>query len=349
MSDPAAQPDDLFIAGLGVYLPRPVPVSQAIAAGWYTAEEDEENELTATCVAGIESAPEMAVAAGRAAVERSGHAPGDVVLNLHANIYHQGQDFWTPASYIQWHTVGGSGLAVQIQQGSNGGMAALELAASHLRADEDRIAALITTADKYCLPGFDRWMSDTGQIYSDGATALLLSRRRGFARLRAMTSSSDPELEEACRDTDGFSLQPHADGLPLDLRSRKKRYVVRAGYDALLARLVAGVSENVRRTLEAAELALDSVRYTVVPNLGRTLLEWELLDPLGIKIDRTTWDWGRQVSHLGAGDQIAGFNHLAEAGRLDPGDSVLMVGIGIGFNWTSAVVDIDSSPAWARR
>ncbi|ANP49603.1 3-oxoacyl-[acyl-carrier-protein] synthase-3 [Streptomyces griseochromogenes] len=335
---------DLYIAGLGAFLPPPVPTEEAVERGWYDPEEAEENELTAVLVAEHECAPDMAVAAGRQALARSGHAATEVILNLHANIYHQGQDFWTPASYVQRHTVGGSGLAVQIQQGSNGGMAALEMAAAHLSAAQAGPSALITTADRYCPPGFDRWNSDTGQIYSDGAAALLLSRRFGFARLRAMVSTSDPGLEEVCRDTAGFSAVPHEDGEPLDLRSRKKRYVKNHGYDELLERLAAGTAANVRQTLTDAELTLDDMTWVVLPNLGRALLEWEFLEPLDIPLERTTWDWGRQVSHLGPGDQFAGLDHLVTSGRVRPGDHVLLVGVGIGFNWTSAVVDIDSVP-----
>ncbi|GAA1918336.1 ketoacyl-ACP synthase III family protein [Streptantibioticus ferralitis] len=339
--------DDLYIAGTGVCLPPPISTATAVEQGWYAQEDAEEDELAAALVADERSAPEMAVAAGRQALERSGRAPSDVVLTLHANIYHQGQDFWTPASYVQRFTVGGNGLAIQIQQGSNGGMAALEMAAAYLASAPGRTAALVTTADKYCLPGFDRWNSDTGQVYSDGATAVLLSRRAGFARLRAMVSTSDPELEEVCRDTEGFSAVPHQDGKPLDLRGRKKRYVKDHGYEELLERLSDGARANVRRTLAAAESDLDGIARVVLPNLGRTLLEWEFLEPLGIPLERTVWEWGRHVSHLGPGDQFAGLDHLVVSGRVHPGDRVLLVGVGIGFNWTSAVVEIESVPAWS--
>lgn len=338
---------DLYIAATGTHLPPPVSTASAVEQGWYDPGDAEDDDLVSALVATEEAAPDMAVSAGRQAVARSGLAAADVALVLHANIYHQGQDFWTPASYVQRGTVGGHGLAVQIQQGSNGGMAALDLAAAFLASVPGRRAALITTADRYCPPGFDRWNGDSGQVYADGATALVLSRGTGFARLRAMASTSDPELEEVCRDTGGFSLAPHQDGRPLDLTARKRRYVKTHGYDQLLRRLADGVAANVGRTLSAARLSMDEIAWVVPPNLGRTLMEWEFLEPLGIPMERTTWAWGRRIAHLGAGDQFAGLDHLAASGRVGPGERVLLVGIGIGFNWTSAVLEIASSPAWA--
>jgi hypothetical protein len=44
------------------------------------------------------------------------------------------------------------------------------------------------------------------------------------------------------------------------------------------------------------------------------------------------------VGHLGGGDQAAGLNHLVESGQLASGDYVLVLGNGLGSNWTCAVI-----------
>ncbi|MEV7780090.1 ketoacyl-ACP synthase III family protein [Kitasatospora sp. NPDC088351] len=338
--------NELTITGLGVFMPPATPLSEAVETGRYDPRDNRLNQLVATRISAAESAPDMAVSAGRLALGRSGHEPGEISLVLHASLYHQGQDFWTPASYIQHHTVSGGGPAVHIQQGSNGGLAAWELAACFMAADSSRSAALVTTADRYCDPGFDRWNSDIGVVYADGATATVLSRRAGFAQICSMVSTSDPELEEMCRDTTGFTDRPHQDDRPLDLRTRKQRYVQKAGYGWIAERLVSGTERNIRQALDEADTDLRSIRRVVLPNLGRGTLEWEFLEPMEIGPERTLWDWGRHVSHLGAGDQAAGLAHLAETGQLRPGDHVLLVGVGIGFSWTSVVVRIDSPPVW---
>jgi 3-oxoacyl-[acyl-carrier-protein] synthase-3 len=67
---------------------------------------------------------------------------------------------------------------------------------------------------------------------------------------------------------------------------------------------------------------------------------------LGIDLSRTTWNWAMQVGHLGAADQLAGLTYLSEAGRLTPGERVLMVGVGGGFNWTCVVLEVIAEPNW---
>ncbi|RBM06236.1 ketoacyl-ACP synthase III family protein [Streptomyces sp. PT12] len=339
--------DDLYIAGLGTHLPAPESARKAAAEGRYPADELAENQLLSALHTDDMSAVDMAVAAGRQAIARGGHAPEDVALVLHAAMYHQGEDFWTPASYVQRHTVAGSAPAIRIDHASNGGMAALELGASWLAARDAARAVLITTGDRYALPGFDRWLSDSGQVFADGATGLLLSRRGGFARLLASTSTSDPELEDAYRDVDGgFTLVPHGSGAPLDLRGRKRRYMKRVGFDFVEERLVTGLLANTERTLAEADTSLDRVARVVVPNVGRELLGWEFLAPYKIGVERTVWEWGRRTSHIGGGDQLAGLTYLLESGALRPGDQVLLVGVGIGFSWTTAVVTVDEPPVW---
>jgi 3-oxoacyl-[acyl-carrier-protein] synthase-3 len=75
-------------------------------------------------------------------------------------------------------------------------------------------------------------------------------------------------------------------------------------------------------------------------------LEWQVPQLLGIPVERATWEFSRTVGHLGAGDQIAGFNDLLERGELAAGDRVLFVGGGSGFSCTCAVVEILDVPRW---
>lgn len=68
--------------------------------------------------------------------------------------------------------------------------------------------------------------------------------------------------------------------------------------------------------------------------------------PLGIPLERMTWPWGRTVGHLGASDQFVALEHLLNVGELVPGQQVLMVGVGIGFTWCAAVLEILHLPGW---
>ena len=331
------QVESLFIAGIGAFLPPPVEVRRAVAEGKYPAEEAAETELESVLIADHESPPEMAVHAGRQALWRAGVAPDEISLCLHASICFQGLDFYPVASYIHQRAVGThSALALEVKQLSNGGMSALELAASYLLADRRRSAALLTTADKFCLPWIDRWRSDTGMVMADGAAAMVLSRRQGIARLLSVATIGDPCLEGLHRGEAAFTEAP----LPIDVHRRKREYLAQVGLDQMLRRFRSGLRAAVDHALGEARTNLREIARFVLPNVGRILLQREYFEALDIPESRTTWSWGRRIGHMGAGDQIAGLGHLVDSGALSPGDRCLLMGVGAGFSWTCAVVEV---------
>jgi 3-oxoacyl-[acyl-carrier-protein] synthase-3 len=336
------KPEQLFIAGLGAFLPRPASVREAVADGRYSAREAEETQFESILVADGETPPDMAVQAARGALARSGLEPEEIKLVLHASVYFQGIDLYSTASYIQHAALGPhSALALEVKGASNGGMASLELAASYLSAMPGHSAALVTTADKFGLPLLDRWRCDTGLVLADGATAMLLSRRKGFARVLSVTTVSDPSLEGLHRGQAPFA---HVPG-PIDVHQRKREYLGAVGLEDMLRRFRKGLTESVTRALHESRTELEDITRFVVPHVGRILLEREYFAALRIPDSATTWPWGRRIGHLGAGDQIAGFGHLVETNALQPGDRCLLVGVGAGFTWTSAVIELLERPS----
>ena len=70
------------------------------------------------------------------------------------------------------------------------------------------------------------------------------------------------------------------------------------------------------------------------------------LEPLGLELASTAWSWGRRTGHVGGADQLTGLAELVETGAAGPGDRVMLVGIGAGFSWTCAVVEVLTPPSW---
>ncbi|MER5771993.1 ketoacyl-ACP synthase III family protein [Streptomyces sp. NPDC001985] len=334
----------LYIAGLGRWLPPAMTVERAEAAGLCRRRALWRTEFASVCVSPGDSGPRMAARAARAALRQSGSAPADIGLVLHAAVYYQGHDVWAAASAVQREAVGGTCPAVEVRQMSNGGMAALELAAGVLRGDPGRGQALVTTGDRFCAPGFDRWHSDAGTAYGDGGTAVVLSRHGGFARVRSLVSHADPGLEGMHRGDDPVGGVPFAVRSPVDLEPPRRDFTARLGLDAVLARIDAGQREAFKRALSEAGVEQRDVDWFVLPHLGRPRLNAHFLTPLGIDPERTTWSWGRHVGHLGAGDQIAGLGELLDSGALRPGQLCLLAGVGGGFTWSCAVVEILRRP-----
>jgi 3-oxoacyl-[acyl-carrier-protein] synthase-3 len=334
--------DDLYVAGLGSWLPPAVSVAQALADGHYDPADQEKNDYESITVARDEAPPDMAVMAGRQALERSGIPAGNICLLLHASLWYQGIDFWPAASYIHREVLadGRHAPALDVHQMSNGGLAALELAAAYLAADTGRRAALITTADRLDRPGFDRWRSDLPSIvYGDGAAAMVLARK-GFARLRSLVTISDSSLEGMYRGDQVFGLVAGHAGHPVDNRGRRAAFAATADLGALGNRITSGLTEAVGQALAEAGLTAGDVSWAVFPNLGVEALRNAYLRPLKLELGQTTWEWGRRTGHVGAADQLIGLQKLISTGRARPGDAVLLVGIGAGFSWTGAVVEL---------
>lgn len=340
------RPDNVFIAGLGVHLPAVVSTRDAVDRGLYDTAEADEGGWTGAAVAGDLSAPEMAVWAARQAVSRSGHRPADFAVLMHASVLHQGPDLWPPQSYIQRNTIGGSAPAVEIRQSCNGMLAAMELSCRYLSADGP-VAALITGADNFGAPLFDRWryLSGAGtnraSILGDAAAAIVLSKRAGLARLRAINSMSVPALEELSRS--GVPLFPPGAtvGRSVEMGARLAHYRSSDPDAFAAAKTTQQEARTVlaERTLAEAGIGAGQVtRATHVFAGGEPYIK-SVLAPLGVDPARGMLELGRGLGHLGTCDHVVSLDHLLTTGQVGPGDHVLMLSNG-GASLVCAVVEI---------
>lgn len=339
--------EDIYIRGTSVRLPSLLPIDDAVAAGACPSRLATATGLVSVAYSPDESAAEMAAKAARTALARAGTDPADVDLLLHADTYHQGQDLWPVGSYIQREALGNGCPAIEIRQMSNGGLAAIDLATAYLAAGPGRCDALLTTADRFCEPGIDRWQTDPGTPYADGATALVLSRRGGFARLVSLALFADPELEPLHRGDEPFTRAPFSHRIPVDFEEAKRAFIGRVGMSYAITRAHNGQQTVIKQALAEAGMELADADWVILPHFGRRRLQSIYHQPFGIDPSRTTWDFSRTVGHLGAGDQFASLDHLVISGKAKPGDRCVLVSVGAGYSWGCAVVDILQRPDWA--
>lgn len=338
--------EHLYLAGYGVHLPPAMSAAEALQRGLCEPELVAQNAMASVTVSAGESGPELAVPAARQALARAGAGPADIDLVLHAAAYHQGHDIWSSASYVQRMALGNRCAAIDVRQTSNGGLAALELAAGYLLARPGRRAALLTCGDRFCAPGFDRWRTDPGTVFADGGAAIVLDTGHGFARVRSLVTLSDPELEPMHRGDDPFGPAPLSARTPIDLGHTTGAYLRTVGSSFAVARMAAGQGEAVKTALAEAGVDLADVDRFVLPNFGERRMSTGFFRRLGVPPERTTWPWGRTVGHLGAGDQFAGLAHLVDSGQLGASGIALLLGVGCGFVWSCAVVEVRHRPAW---
>jgi 3-oxoacyl-[acyl-carrier-protein] synthase-3 len=343
--------NDVYINAAAASLGRVETTDSAVADGRYEAEQNTADGYLAVRVADDVPTIEMAVTAAELALERSGKAADEFELLVHSSVGHQGLDHFAPASYVQSRTIGGRGIALEVKQASNGGLAALEVAAAYLTTRPAARSVLITTSDRFGPPSYDRYHTDGGLLFSDGATALVLSHGSGVVRLLSTVLIGDTAHHGLYNENAPWSEAPGGNGWPVNLTTRQERHVADLGGPDSFLEIVQSLDRRQQETVELAladaELEVSDIDWWVFPNVGQTLVDWDTYKMMGVDESRTTTEWGRRIGHLGAGDQFAGLAYLLESRTVRAGDRVLLNGAGQGFTFGSAVVEIIEEPAWS--
>ncbi|MBL1106889.1 3-oxoacyl-ACP synthase [Streptomyces sp. 5-8] len=327
----------LSIKAATLWLP---PTKQGPADGEVGAADLERIGVEELYVAPDDIAPpQMAVFAAKTVLETSGVAPSDISCLVHSFSYHQGFDMWSPAHYVAFQSGIIEGLPVNVQQLCNGGGLALQLAAKWLTATPDASAALVTTADRFCAPGFDRWATDDDAAYSDSATAVVLGRTGegdDFLHLRSLEMASDTEGEIQMRGNDEFTSVPLGHGTPIDLR-RANKVFRESGAAARMVKLgVPKLHELVARALRSAGIETKDISSIALPRLTRTMREGMFKPAIAEYVGGNPRYVETDTGCLGAGDFLG--NLVDIEATLNPGEyGMLIQGTG-GYTFTCSVV-----------
>ncbi len=200
----------------------------------------------------------------------------------------------------------------------------------------------MTPADNFSTPLADRWRASRLFLLADGASAAVVSRRHGFARVLAMGSLSDPRMEGLHRA--GETLFPPGAtigrGLNFHERSEKVRAQWAAGEAPPILHFGDQVAEITRRTLAEAGLTMADIGRVCHPGYARGALDAIFLDPLDLDDESSTWEFTSTVGHTGAADLFLALERLWRGGEVRPGDRVLLVGSTTGMEAGCAVVEI---------
>ncbi|WP_433734170.1 ketoacyl-ACP synthase III family protein [Nocardia sp. CA-129566] len=336
------QTEDIYLAGVGSYLPESISTESAVAAGWYDEAERVASGMRSCAVSPETPAPDLAISAARVALAECGHDSDDIGALLHSYTHHQGPDGWSAVHYILNNTVDRPIPAIEIKQGCLGMLAGLEAAANRLIANPSHDAVLLTTGDNFSTPLVDRWRGSKLFLFADAGAAAVVSRREGFAKVRAVGSLSDSSMEILHRA--GEALFPpgitRGRGLNFDERAAKVREQWAAGQAPPIRNFGLAVAAIAERTMEEAGVSFDKISKVCHIGFGRGSLEAMFLQPLGVEKDQEVWDFTSTIGHTGAADMFLGLEHVWRTGQVRPGDHVLMIGASTGMEAGAAVVEI---------
>ncbi|MDL9936530.1 3-oxoacyl-[acyl-carrier-protein] synthase III C-terminal domain-containing protein [Gordonia sp. ABSL1-1] len=343
--------DNIFLDSIGTYLPQSRPLDDVRAAGLVDEREAAEWPWTGVAEAGAISPPDMAVQAGREAMLVSSVPTHCFRMLIHAGSVYQGSVMWPLHHYIQRHTIGDTGTALEIRQACSGGIAALQLAASALTAQRGAGAVLVTGADNhYWFDRFD-WLrhhlahNRSVALLGDAGHGIVVTNTGGFASLDSIATGSVPEFEEAFRLPGQQFPVSTSPPTPDEVRA----VTAAAGRHPQWLRVLSFTAA--RTALATAQQALDDagvtasdVTYYLPGFMAGAGIADLITRRLGVAVPDGLQDFGRTVGHLSVSDHAIGIAHLSELGLLRPGARLLIGATGFAASMAYAVITIHDQP-----
>lgn len=330
----------LYIGGLGAYIPCTFESSrEALHSGRLTQEEhDKSKQVSAAVGRPNETAPDMSVWAGNEALSEFDLCTVSKVspeLIVHAVALHTGLEAWNGGAYIGNKLGYPETLVIEIRSTCAGSIVGIDILARHLTP---KSYGILTAADIWRMPLFDRWASDSGLAYGDGAAALILTHESGPFQVLSTALVQNSRYEKMHRGNSPIDIPEYRDSLPFSMRKRSQDYTSVHGLDTFWDANSNGLRVSVEHALQEAGVAKRDIKAWAVPHFGQNLLQRQCLDPLGIHADSTTAEFGAQVGHTGAADPLLGLHFLRSHHRIQSGDYVSFIGIGAGFTWGCAIL-----------
>ena len=224
---------DSYLSAVSVLLPEALPVSEEVASA---------PEWRAVCQAPGRTPVDMAIEAGRPAVENCTFEPDLFDWLIHAGSGPQGTRSWPAHHAIQSALLGSNGNAFEVRQFCAGGLLSWVVAERMRHGDR---AVVCTAADNWSWT--DRFAvsrNDSGEPGADLASAAVVGPT-GFGQILGSGNADRPEAAEAWRSDDRYwELQPNEEYRDIYAR-------------ALASQTASSVSAMIQMMRKAIQCALD--------------------------------------------------------------------------------------------
>lgn len=160
---------EIYVNGTALWVPEGLyQADDAVANGVISGPDARGEGIEALPVSTGETAPEMAAEACAVALAAAGKQPHEVDALVYAWVFRQGTGVATPAHRVARLLGADRCVALGVQQMSNGGAAALELAVARLLTEPTCRTAVVATGDEFRDLPYDRWRA--APPLGDGAT-----------------------------------------------------------------------------------------------------------------------------------------------------------------------------------
>lgn len=333
---------EIYISSCASWLPDVLtPVVVGLTKGEYSQKDFDTMGYQSIAIAPSDiSVESMATYAAQRALDQANISGEQLAMLTFNGIHRHGHpQLWCPASYLQHQLSAEEALPLSIYQGCNGQLLSISMLSQILQTSK-KTYALAVTADNFSLGGINRWCGDYGIVYGDAATAVVLSKTKGIARIISCNTVSDPSLEALHR----FNLPFSSNDLALsykqyNVRATKKAFLKTYGKDVIINATKKAIAKLWKETFTNNNLSPNDINYFIFPNLSEEVLDENYFSVFPQIKERSLWNVGRTLGHLGASDVAVSVDYLFKNSLLKTGDKVLCVGAGSGFSWTFIVIE----------
>ena len=282
-----------------------------------------------------DSTSAMAIAASRRAVEMAGIDPKDIDVLIYNGGQHKDYLNWLAGLKIAHELGAENAWSFDMEAMCGSMMAGIEVARSLMVANEEYRTVLLASGYRNG-DMIDFNVPETSFMYDLGAGGAALLLRKGHEENEILGTAfrGDGSFSEDCVvEVGGAANWP-----PEPEDAERMHFVIRdveSFKKKLGDRTLPNFFHVIRESLRKSGLTDTEIDYLAILHFKRSTHDLVLRE-LGLSEEQTTYL--EEYGHIGQNDQIISLEEGLRSGKIKEGDTIVMVGAGIGFVWASAVV-----------
>lgn len=280
-----------------------------------------------------EHVTDMCIAAARPLLDRNPDA--DVHAVVYFGSHWKDYAVWQAAPKIQ-HALGIDGFSLELVNVSAGAPVALRVVRSMLESDPAVGSVLLVGASKEShLIDYDNHRARFMYNFGDGAVAALLTRDHPSNHVLGSATKTDGSFADHVSVPGGGSVHPaSAETVAANM------HILDVNDPAEMKRRLDPISIKnfvsvARDAVEMSDHSLEHISWVLPIHMKRSIHD-ELLVELGISPERTVYL--DRYGHMSAVDPLFALALARDAGKLRPGDLILLLAAGTGYTWAATAI-----------
>ena len=332
------------IAGLGIFVPEKIEVAADLVDATGIPENilRDKMGINQRHIAQTEDTISyMASEAAKRAIEDAGIDPAEINVVISHGSEHKDHVVWNAAGKIQ-HNVGAvNAYGFEVYALCAGAPIALNVARGLMMGDPSVKYVLLAAASRENdLVNLGNERTRFMFNFGAGASAMLLKRDAAKNLVLGASALTDGALSETVVLTD----EAIADGEPRvvgDVRGRLDVTDPQLMSNRLGESSLPNFIRVMREALDKSGHTLDDVDFLGITHMKRSFYI-QILNEIGLTEDQSVYL--ENYGHIQSVDQGLAIHLGVKQGKIKDGDLLLLVGAGVGYTWSAAVVQWGKAP-----